>query len=440
MTCSYAKSFLYLIVASCLGLAAKGVYAQDTIRLVTYNLTNYGNTVTGCTNTNNGLSLKDAYFATIFNHVKPDVLAVNEMFRNDATAGRITTLLTNLGYATFARPPIINLASSSLVNTLYYRTDKLALKSHVGINAPTRTIDHFTLYYRASDLATNPDTAFINILVCHLKAGNTAADSTARRFMADAVVTYLSNIRAQGNYIITGDFNCYSANEPALTRLGARTSWPHVRFRDPLNLTGNWNSNSAIARHHTQSTVTGGNTCFSGGGLDDRFDMFFMNQYLLGDSGGVTLIPNSYVPVGNNGNSYNTAVNTASNTAAPRTILDALAGASDHLPITCQLRINRQRAGTTSLARGTQALPAQAFLGQGGTLIFRTSAADGSKVSVSLIAANGATIWQNGGLMQENRLELSLPPLATGVYHLQATGVSPNGDPLIIKPTKLAVW
>ncbi len=49
----------------------------------------------------------------------------------------------------------------------------------------------------------------------------------------------------------------------------------NYRFHDPLNQLGEWGSNEDYAALHTQSTHSGSeDACFSGGGMDDRFDLF----------------------------------------------------------------------------------------------------------------------------------------------------------------------
>ena len=103
------------------------------------------------------------------------------------------------------------------------------------------------------------------------------------------------------------------------------------QFIDPYSLPGTWNQ-SAYAQYHSQSTRVrsfgGGAT----GGMDDRFD-FILNSTAMNQEGRIKFIPNSLKPFGNDGNHYNDSINQRPNTAVPDSIADALAYASDHLPV-----------------------------------------------------------------------------------------------------------
>jgi hypothetical protein len=355
------------------------------------------------------------------------------MYRNEATADRIKTLLNGIGYATFGRDVLLNNGFSSLVNTLYYNTNKVVLKRHTAINSPTRVIDHYKLYYKAADLATNPDTAFLNILICHLKAGNTPADSTDRRYMADAVVNYLTSTKAKGPYIIQGDFNTYTSTEPAFTRLTTRNTYGPVRFFDPINALGYWNNNGAFARHHTQSTSISGNGCLSGGGLDDRFDMILANQYLLKDSNGVKIVPNSYVNVGNNGNLFNRGIDDASNTAWPRGLLTALANMSDHLPITIKIAVNRPVI--TALARSEKHSVASLFYNKDQQVLsLNFNNETNAKVMVSIVDLNGRQLTSAEATIEGNSISLHHIRLERGVYLVRIKNSNDTYQ------SKLLVW
>ena len=58
------------------------VSSQDTIKVMHYNLLNYGNTTSYCTTTNNSIFDKDVYMKTIVDYVRPDVITCNEMGGN----------------------------------------------------------------------------------------------------------------------------------------------------------------------------------------------------------------------------------------------------------------------------------------------------------------------------------------------------------------------
>jgi len=67
-----ALSLLYLIV-----------YSQDTIKVMSYNLLNYGNYTSYCTTSNNNVSEKNEYLKTIIDYALPDILGVVEISPED---------------------------------------------------------------------------------------------------------------------------------------------------------------------------------------------------------------------------------------------------------------------------------------------------------------------------------------------------------------------
>src|SRR5210317_61508 len=89
--------------------------AQDTIRVMHYNLLYYGNS-SFCTESNNNTDLKDAYLRTILTYSKPDIITVNEMSYQSTFQQRILSEVMNQsGYALFDMVPGSNQAESSIV-------------------------------------------------------------------------------------------------------------------------------------------------------------------------------------------------------------------------------------------------------------------------------------------------------------------------------------
>ncbi len=66
--------------------------------------------------------------------------------------------------------------------------------------------------------------------------------------------------------------------------------------------------------------------------MDDRFDMILYSKG-INDPGGITLIPNSVIAYGNDGNHYNDSINKPPNNAVPQNIANALHYSADHLPV-----------------------------------------------------------------------------------------------------------
>jgi hypothetical protein len=85
--------------------------------------------------------------------------------------------------------------------------------------------------------------------------------------------------------------------------------------------------------------------------MDDRFDFQLLTANLT-DGNGLAYIPNSYHAFGNNGthtsSNMNTPINSATNTAQPREVLDAMAGILDHLPVVADYQLPARLGVTVS--------------------------------------------------------------------------------------------
>ncbi len=125
-----------------------------------------------------------------------------------------------------------------------------------------------------------------------------------------------------------------------------------VRFNDPENQLGNWNNNGTFAALHTQSTRDGQTNggCFSGGGLDDRYDHILVNSAPLTSASRMRYLPSSLTPLGNDGLHFNTSITSGTNNSVPATVLTALYELSDHLPVYADFEVDRLGIGTPESA------------------------------------------------------------------------------------------
>ena len=139
------------------------------------------------------------------------------------------------------------------------------------------------------------------------------------------------------NFLVAGDFNIYTSFEPAYAGLVEDMPSNDGNFLDPLSMTGTWN-NPSYAPYHTQSTHVSSTGGFSGGGMNDRFDMILYSNGVQ-QSTGVYYIPGTYQNIGNDGNHFDRAINYGTNTAVPVAVANALYNTSDHLPVVLNLLI-----------------------------------------------------------------------------------------------------
>ena len=173
--------------------ATHSLVAQDTLTVLQYNLLNYGNNTSYCTQSNNNINDKDEYIRTIIDYVKPDIFCVNEISKSPAIHQRLIDNTLNVAGVTYYRKAdFIKVADSYLVNMLYYNSKKLQLHSHTIAQSYIRDIDVYKLYYRSDDLPDG-DTAFVICVVAHLKSSSGSNNEDKRLVMVNNTMNYLND-------------------------------------------------------------------------------------------------------------------------------------------------------------------------------------------------------------------------------------------------------
>lgn len=321
----------------------------DTLKFMTYNLLNYRNTTNQCTNVTNNSSDKEAALRTLFLYYKPDVLVCQEISANPQNSyAFIQDNVMNVnGETAYRSAAFTNNNFSSLVNMLYYNSDKVGLLRQEAVTRDgsnqflVRVIDIYHMYYKDPNLSATSDTVFFTVVAAHLKAGNSSSDAADRSAAAAALMNYLSNNMIRGNVLLMGDLNVYTDQEGAMQNL-TNFSDQSVRFYDPIDQLGNWSSNNTYRFYHTQSTrssnTNGG--CFSGGGMDDRFDFILTQFPVLAPTNDFRYIDDSYRALGQDGRDYNQELD-VNNNSLPTVIAQSIYDISDHLPVKMEVEVDK---------------------------------------------------------------------------------------------------
>ena len=318
-------------------------HAQDTLTVMQYNLLYYGNYNSGfadCYETNNNTQRKDECIRTLVDYVKPDIFTVCEFGATQQLQNAFLRHNLNInGVDYWQSDNIINYAGENIINHIFYNSNKMGLKSHVALRTKPRDTDVYELFMKTPNLAVG-DTIKLICIVAHLKAGQ--GYEASRRAQIQNAMDYLNQHYPHDNALIMGDFNMYGASESGYRLLTQTYSNPEVLFIDPLGSAGvgEWNCNGQFAAYHTQSTRSYSDECFSGGGLDDRFDFILMADEIKFSYNHMRYVNNSYHAVGNDGHHYNQSVNQGSNTAVPAEVAEALFDGSDHLPVTMKIAVD----------------------------------------------------------------------------------------------------
>lgn len=326
------KQLFFVLLSFCfLSLA----HSQSTvpIRIVSYNLLNFPNGRDDCGTSNVNLPNRTDTLRKIMRYLQPDIFVGCEIQSQAGCDSILSRTLNVFGTNDYARANFVFNTSggNDLQNMLFYRQSKLVLKEHRIVQTTVRDLNHYILYVVDPTLPLHHDTCFIEVFMCHLKAGNTSADLVDRAAQTAILKQVIASRPANRSIFVCGDMNSYTSSEQAYQNLltGNRPMY------DPLGMPGSWTSNPTFSAIHTQSPrLTGSFACGSTGGMDDRFDHILVTQNVLTGSDSVKYVTNSYKAIGNDGNHYNTSLLALPhNSVYPDSVVNALYYMSDHLPV-----------------------------------------------------------------------------------------------------------
>jgi len=383
------KNIFYYLLAVVMPISAM---SQDTVRLMTYNLLNYPYVAASRADT----------LAIIIDDVLPDVLIVNELQNNSGATTILNNAMNTNGRSNYSRAIFYNGPASD--NMCYYDNTKFGLASQRQITTTLRDISEYVLYWKGN--LPGSDTIFFNVYAAHLKAGSSGSDETQRLSEAQVIKDRLDQRMGIENIFLGGDFNIYTNLEPAFTEI---KSGGATDLFDPINNEGAWHANPVYANIHTQATgsINGG----SGGGLDDRFDFFFVSEDVLSGLNSVQYITGSYKAYGQDGNRYNSDLNVwPPNTAVSPEVASALYNMSDHLPVIMDVLIDPSLNINSNTANNWKFFCSQ----ETGELVLRKPVTD-SKIVVKISDLAGKLVDE---FVCPNTIEsrININNLTPGIY------------------------
>ncbi|MEQ8211617.1 MAG: hypothetical protein RH917_17455 [Lacipirellulaceae bacterium] len=309
--------------------------AQAQLRIVAYNTLNKPRD-----------TASDMQFETIVSAIEStarngiakrvDVFALQEQSNSASTqtADTIVEILNDLYGVTTYEARLIDNVNQDWVGVVYDSSTVEFLGEQFISTAGPR--DTYRGQFRPVGY-TDPGAEFY-VYSSHFSSGG---GSSVRASEATTVSNNAAALGAGSNFVYAGDFNFGSDNEAGFGNLLATSN-------DPLGLPS-W-PNSSVAEHLTQSTRT--TNLFDGGatgGNDDRFDLQLVSDNLLDGEGlsylgptstGLGSLTHSYQAFGNDGVSYNQAINNVyAGRSQPASVLDALHDFSDHLPVVADYQL-----------------------------------------------------------------------------------------------------
>jgi hypothetical protein len=193
------------------------------------------------------------------------------------------------------------------------------------------------------------DSAVLAIYNSHFKAGTTSDDMLRRETECNIIRNDSNTLNPAYARVIGGDFNIQSSSETAYQILVGSTGNNTGRFFDTVNRPGSWNNSSTYRFLHSQDPI-------GGGGMDDRYDQILMTSSLF-DGLGLEYIGNQTIPFGtttwndpnhsyrtfgNDGTSFNSVLNSTSNTMVDNDVALAIKNAANgagHIPVYLDLKV-----------------------------------------------------------------------------------------------------
>lgn len=409
---------LNVLLASTVGLAAGHAHGQ--VRLTEWNVTGWELADVGA----RGAAFQTAFYGITPGGLQmaPDIVVAQEMEQSGGTGqANVNAFRDLLNTAAgspgdwAAAPFVVNGgAGGGEGNALFYRTSKIVWISTATLNANTGTganqAPRDNQRWLVRLVGYNSVGAQLYIYGGHFKAGDTSGDQARRNPEATRIRNDTNAITTStpgARFVLCGDFNIQDSAQLAYQYLvGSGAGFPvgdprliaSGRFFDPINTPGNWNNNGAFRNVHTQEP---------GSMMDDRHDQILISSSLT-DGTGLDYIGNINIPYatvagawddpnhsyrcwGNDGNHFNQAINSGTNTQVGPTIAGALVttvgtgSAGGHLPVFLDMKVPARYGGPTgTIDFGTVAQNAVATM-----TIQISNAADVPRFSRSNVSAQG---------------------------------------------------
>ncbi len=320
----------YLIICL-LMISQTSIFAQSDIKVMSYNVLNYPNSLTDD---------RIDTLSKILDFYEPDLLLLQELKSAQGLQNITQELSTLFGsYTAGTYVPQISNPSNSwrLQQNIVYNDSVFQLISEEAITTPYRDINYFQ--FRILEDDGTPSSELLHTYVTHLKSSWGSANEQLRLSMAQVMKDHIALLPPGSNIVVAGDFNVYYSGEPAYQMLlssnGTNT------LNDPINMPGWGNSNFPNTEIFTQSTRLSSLSDGSGGGIDDRFDFILLSDQLMNPSARIDYQVGSYKALGNNGTCYNQdLIDCTTTNNVSYEMLSSLYHMSDHLPIVLSLDFN----------------------------------------------------------------------------------------------------
>lgn len=387
--------------------------AQERIKILSYNVLNYPSP--------DFPDFRADTLKQIFTYYKPDLFLMQELKAASALTDFTETAFNesetdNYLPATWLPQQSAPWSSWKLQQNVIYNADKLTLLSETFVQTNVRDHNVFRFMVNDPNIESHNDTTVIYAVSIHLKSSQGSSNEQSRLAMSETLIDYFETLEVGAAIVLGGDFNIYTANEPAYQHLLAAYD-NGLQLHDPLDAYGSWHNSSSFSDVHTQSTRTSQlNGDGAGGGMDDRFDFVLLSDPLMDSDHRVHYVPGSYENIGNSGNCFNGSIMDCTNGEVSSAVRSALFQMSDHLPVKLEIDVEFPFSTHSDdhLAEGTGYKGANAVR-ERLELTLPNSARPGSAYRVYNTLGNPVT---GGTLTDASRLTVDVSALPAGWYLL----------------------
>ena len=200
------------------------INAQTNIKAMFYNTLNY--------NSDTQSQERTSYLKTILDDIQPDIFMIcelkNEIVSNYLFENAVLPFNGNFSKAEF-KPS--ESPATSLLQMVYYNSNKLELEYNEVIPTGIRDINHYTFIIK-SENSTNEVTR-IEVFVTHLKASRGNDNMQKRLASVENFTRELDRLPEDSFVLFAGDFNFYTSNESGFQTI-INSSNP-IKIIDPVN-------------------------------------------------------------------------------------------------------------------------------------------------------------------------------------------------------------
>ncbi|MFT3683484.1 MAG: GC-type dockerin domain-anchored protein [Phycisphaerales bacterium] len=367
---AYPASASRSALFAALVLAGTASTSLAQLRICSWNVTNYTTSSSDRTSAfqTSFYGVVPAGLALAGKSMSPDVV-IGQEFTSQAAVTQFRSMLNSAAGSPgdWAAAPFLDGADTD--SAFFYRTSKVQYIGTTTIaigSSDTNNQPRDTRRYDFRPIGYGTAQSVIAAYSVHLKAQGGTNDAGRRLIECQRIRNNAAGVNTNGsgsalpagyNFIMAGDTNITSSSASEYQALVGSQADNTGRLFDPIKSPGTWNNSSTYRFIHTQDPS-------GAGGMDDRHDQMLISNSLQ-DGVGLDYIGNtnltfststwndpnhSYRCWGNDGTSFNLALNSTSNTMVGNVIAQALKDTTDggHLPVFADYRVPALFASSAS--------------------------------------------------------------------------------------------